>query len=179
MLSPEYVSTIKDQNLLRARIMLKDSLLVDPTFVQFDEMLTYARNMLPDIVAPFDGDMPETDQNKWDVALMNVEMVELVNNFSDVRIRHLKQVVSKVVAVESTKKQEKKAVDRTTHTTPPKDLNVRRQALSKMGAGANRVEKLMRDAERRGNRWSLAQVEDMERAARQILNAIKEYKENK
>jgi len=43
MVSPEFNSAVKTGNLLRVRIMLKDSLIVDPTFAQFNEMLAYAR----------------------------------------------------------------------------------------------------------------------------------------
>jgi len=94
MLSPEFNSAIQNGNLLRVRIMLKDSLIVDPTFVQFNEMFAYARQTLPTILVPFDNGDLEDDCSKWDKDLMNMELVEIVNNFSEARIDHLKKVIS-------------------------------------------------------------------------------------
>ena len=55
MVSPEFKAVISKKNLLRVRIMLKDSFVVDPTFVQLDEMLSYAKNNLPGLLVPYDG----------------------------------------------------------------------------------------------------------------------------
>ena len=54
MVSPEFKAVISKKNLLRVRIMLKDSFVVDPTFVQLDEMLSYAKNNLPGLLVPYD-----------------------------------------------------------------------------------------------------------------------------
>lgn len=60
MLSPDYITAIKSGALLRARIMLKDSLIVDPTFAQFNEMLAYTRREMPNLLVPHDGEILET-----------------------------------------------------------------------------------------------------------------------
>ncbi len=44
-LTPEFMTAVRNNNLLRVRIMLKDSLLVDKRFVQFTEMRQYAERM--------------------------------------------------------------------------------------------------------------------------------------
>ena len=88
MVSQEFKASVADKNLLRTRIMLKDSFVVDPTFVQLDEMLSYARGHLPDLFIPFDGECLENDIAKWNRDVMNEELVRLVTNFSEIRINH-------------------------------------------------------------------------------------------
>ena len=81
MISPEFKAAIKGNNLLRTRIMLKDSFVLDPTFAQLDKMLAYARQYLPDLLVPFDKGTLENNTEKWDKAVMNEELVGLVTNF--------------------------------------------------------------------------------------------------
>ena len=97
MVSQEFKASVADKNLLRTRIMLKDSFVVDPTLAQFDEMLSYASGHLPDLFTQFDGEYLENDISKWNRDVMNEELVRLVTNFSKTRIDHLKKVVSKVL----------------------------------------------------------------------------------
>ena len=54
MVSREFKAAVSDKNLLRTRIMLKDSFVVDPTFSQLSEMLSYVRTHLPGIFVSFD-----------------------------------------------------------------------------------------------------------------------------
>ena len=54
MISNEYRSTVNSKNILRTRIMLKDSMILDPTFSQFNEMLAYARQIIPEVIVPFE-----------------------------------------------------------------------------------------------------------------------------
>ena len=74
MVSPEFYSAVKTGNLLRVRIMLKDSLIVDPTFAQFNEMLAYARVEIPELLEPYDKGTLEDNSDKWDKDLMNMEL---------------------------------------------------------------------------------------------------------
>lgn len=101
MVSPEFRATVSEGNLLRTRIMLKDSFVLDPTFAQFEEMLDYAKPYFPDLFDPFDGEILEDDSSKWDEALMNKELVQLISNFSKERVDHLKMVVAKVLEAEA------------------------------------------------------------------------------
>ena len=98
MVSLAFKTVMSNNMILRARIMLKDSLVVDPTFEQFDEMLAYAKGMNSTILVPFDEKILENDISKWNEEQMNRELVELVNNFSSERINHLKDIISKVLA---------------------------------------------------------------------------------
>lgn len=196
MLSPEFNSAIQNGNLLRVRIMLKDSLIVDPTFVQFNEMFTYARQTLPTLLVPFDNGDLEDDCSKWDKHLMNMELVEIVNNFSEARIDHLKKVISIVLAdkirsVKTAKHQQcvqqqpQQPRGRSTHSVqmdnPPRSCSVaeieehRKRALSQLTNSIKNINKVMDDVEKR-EEWMLSDIQELEKEAHQILVAAGNYK---
>lgn len=193
MLSQEFKATVSDKNLLRTRIMLKDSFVVDPTFVQLDEMLSHARVYLPGLFVPFDGECLENDEAKWNDNVMNEELVQLVTNFSETRINHLKKVVSKVLKPEIEKIRRKRIEQSArppilSQFTPPpvsrksspltKQAN-RRKALRVLQNEGGKIQDIMTEVTSRHNTWKPTNVDDMERAAREILRAAKDYKNNR
>lgn len=203
MLSPEFNSAIKNGNLLRVRIMLKDSLIVDPTFGQFNEMFAYARQALPTLLVHFDNGDLEDDCSKWDKDLMNMELVEIVNNFSEARIDHLKKVISIVLAdkIRSAKtaksqqhvqQQPQQTFGRPTYgvqmDNPPRSGSsaeieeqkkvARKQALSRLTNSSKKIESVMTNMQNRG-KWMLSDIQELENAANQILVAAKNYKNNR
>lgn len=188
MISPEFKSTIANKNLLSARIILKNSLLIDPTFDQFEKMLTYAKDRIPNIVVPFDGGTLEDDQLKWNQALMNTELIELVDNFSNTRISHVKKVISKVMKTKIQKSQINRVAAKPYTSFKNASTSVKlseeaplfkRRALQQMLFGGKKITKLMQQAEQNGNGWILSHKEELESAARQILDAIEGYKHNR
>lgn len=74
------------------RIMMKDSLLIDPSFVQFEQMEEAACS-LQGLYEAHDG-RDFQDKNTWDDNYMNKLMVQVVSNFSHERVNHLKEVVN-------------------------------------------------------------------------------------
>lgn len=74
------------------RIMMKDSLLVDPTFHEFDEMENLACNV-SGLYDAHDGREFVHDSSFWNDNYMNKLMVQVVGNFSHERMDHLKKVV--------------------------------------------------------------------------------------
>lgn len=203
MLSPEFTTAIKSGALLRARIMLKDSLIVDPTFALFNEMLAYARRELPNLLVPYDDEILENDRAKWNTDLMNTELVEIVNNFSDVRIDHLKKVIS-VVLADNIKRssmansqmnnQSPRALHggTTSHGTSPNSYPrssspseieeqkkaMRSRALSQLTNSSKKIESVMASVQSRGS-WRLSDIQDLEKYADQILAAARSYKNNR
>ena len=198
MVSPEFKSTISNNNLLRARIMLKDSFVVDPTFDQLNEMLAYAEHMLPDIMVPFDGDILENDSLKWNQEVMNMELVQLVNNFSEIRVNHLKEVISKVMAEEIWKFRSQRIAQSAkhspskysiAHSIETKTLNatptsletksiLKRKALQQLVTEGRKINKVLLEVE--GSKtWKANNIDELERAAKQILKAVQGYKDNR
>lgn len=99
MLSVEYRAAVDSGDLLLAKIMMKDSFLLDPTGALLDEMLCYAQQKHPEIMEAYDGGELESDSEKWNKDVMNLELVELIGNFSKLRIDHLRRVVKKVLTI--------------------------------------------------------------------------------
>jgi hypothetical protein len=77
------------------RLMMKNSLLVDPSFREFNEMSRMAENV-PGLYDAHDGHSFEEDSSAWNDDYMNQTMVQVVGNFSKERLEHLKKVVRKL-----------------------------------------------------------------------------------
>lgn len=92
-LTREFIEAVTQGNLLRVRIMLKDSLLVDTSFEQFKEMLSYAEPRLKDLWVSNDEDDEEFSQSPDE---LNNILVGLVNNFSKRRVTHLMGLIHKI-----------------------------------------------------------------------------------
>ena len=90
-LTDAFYNAVREKDLRSIRIMMKDSLLIDPSFKQFEEMQKAASG-LKGLFVPHDGRELE-GQGGWDKDYMNAEMVRIVNNFSHERVNHLKKVV--------------------------------------------------------------------------------------
>lgn len=168
MVLPEFKEAISNHNLLRARIILKDSLIVDPTFARFDEMLSYAERQSSSIIVPFDGGRLEEDPSKWDQDLMSVELVQLVNNFSKKRVDHLKRVISQVM------------VSNIQPRISEQKRENRKKALGEMASAGRKIKQITIEVSgKKGNRWSKEDIERMEEAAKKIVSSIEQYKNNK
>ena len=87
----EFKQAVLQNNNLKTKIMLKDSLLVDTSFNQFDEMLRYAASKLMEfwVKDEEDDEILSDDPQEFDVILAG-----LVNNFSHKRVNHLKKMIS-------------------------------------------------------------------------------------
>lgn len=90
-ISNDFKEAVEQNKTTRVRIMMKDSLLLDPTGVKFDEMLQYAKNYNPEIMDSHDGEVFK-ECEKWDDDYYDEQMVQVVNNFSTERIDLLKRM---------------------------------------------------------------------------------------
>ena len=186
MISNEYRSTVNSKNILRTRIMLKDSMILDPTFSQFNEMLAYARQIIPEVIVPFDGGVLEEDSTKWSRQVVDTELVQVVNNFSMTRVDHLKKVISLIFADEIKQRNVRKTASNDTmnhHTSSGKSDILKRNERIKALGGIRKaymdMGKVIDAVTLNGNKWSSADVHDMEIALRDMEEKIRKYKENK
>ena len=76
----------------KLRIMMANSLIIDYSFSEFNEMEKLARNV-PDLYNKHNDKMFIEDKSKWNDDYMNRVDAELIFNFSHERIEHLKQVI--------------------------------------------------------------------------------------
>lgn len=197
MISPEFRTAVSERNLLRVKIMLKDSFVIDPTFTQLDEMLTYARTRLPCLFEPFDGGALENDDSKWNETVMNMELVQLINNFSEKRINHLKQVVAKVLKTKIIKiqrernrqSQQKACTSQSFQGADSKSANGKRETTDLKQAArleawneirweADSINRIMEKAKSRRSLGS-KDVDKIESAAKKILKEVQNYRENR
>lgn len=93
-LTQSFYQAVNKKNVRLVRIMMKDSLIVDPSFQQFSEMEKAAEKVM-DIYEPHDGRELEEDRDKWTEEYMDKLMVQVISNFSRERIQNLKAVVRK------------------------------------------------------------------------------------
>ena len=89
----EFMEAVQSGKMMRVRIMLKDSLLVDPTAAQFDEMERCATEKMGNIYTDHDGEVLNFDVSSWNEDYLNQQMVTVVNCFSKERIDLLKSMV--------------------------------------------------------------------------------------
>lgn len=92
-ISQEFMETVDSGKTLRTKIMLKDSMLVDPSLVMFEEMIRYAEDKMPDIYDEHDEEVLKYSVGDWTESYLNAQMVAVVGNFSKERIELLKNVV--------------------------------------------------------------------------------------
>ena len=92
-ISKEFADAVDKGKLMRVRIMLKDSLLLDPSGAQFDEMSRYAEKKMKDLYVEHDDESLNEDESSWTKDYLNEQMVAVVNNFSKKRINLLKRMV--------------------------------------------------------------------------------------
>ena len=95
-----FKNAVAEGNVRKIRIMLKDSLLVDPSFAEFKDM-EKAASGVQGLYEPHDGRGFEENEELWDDAYMDRLMVQVVGNFSHERVDHLKSVVRKLRPVSS------------------------------------------------------------------------------
>lgn len=99
------------------RIMMKNSLLVDPAFNEFTEMENLTQ-IVTGLYDEHDGRKLEKDKSLWDDNYMDKLMVQVVGNFSHERIDHLKEVVRYLRPVTEQKSSSSKTSPRQTSSIP-------------------------------------------------------------
>jgi hypothetical protein len=176
VVSVEFQKVVQEKNVLRTRIILKDSMLVDPTFHQFDEMLRYAKDRIHGIIVAYDGEPLEMNSGKWNEDTMNYELTQLVNNFSERRITHLKEIIShlmrdRIEEIENQNCFHKKK-------TESEKKEIRMSALREISSSGLEIKKIMEDVKQSGA-WNLRKVCKMQQAAEMVVKNAELYKNNK
>ena len=88
-------TAISKNNIIGIRLMLKNSLLVDPTFSEFDYMMHLAKDV-DELYQQHDLRAFEIDSSKWNDDYLAKEMTRLIYNFSRERLDHVKEIVRKL-----------------------------------------------------------------------------------
>lgn len=91
-LTKAFYEAVNTGDVCMVRIMMKDSLLVDPSFAEFREMEKEA-SKIQGLYEQHDGRSFELDKSAWNDDYMSKQRVELISNFSHERLDHLKEVI--------------------------------------------------------------------------------------
>ena len=113
-LTEAFRDAVKNKKVRLVRIMMKDSLLIDRSFHDFDDMASAAKN-LQGLYDKHDGKSFKPE-NEWDIDYMNMLMVEVVLNFSHERIEHIKKVITKLYKDKGASSQDKNATSKAANT---------------------------------------------------------------
>lgn len=111
-LTNAFYEAVKSGNVRRVRIMMKNSLLIDPTFEEFHAMEKAASSMVG-LYDKHDGKEFIEDRNLWDNNYMDKVMVKVISNFSHERLDHLKEVVHYLMPVTKSVPSKQKSINQT------------------------------------------------------------------
>ena len=129
---------------------------------------------------PYDGGDMKKFSSEWDWAALNDELVKLVDNFSEDRIQNLRLMVKKVIGVprneiSDEQRKEKRQDALRKMSTAGKDV---KKVIDRVTVHTSLQNKVAMAGKVISTKWSLTDVADMEKAAKDILNAVKQYKDN-
>ncbi len=94
--SNEFIENVNSGDVSNVRSALLNYIFIDPTFGAFDEALRFAKQKLP-VFEEHDGKTFELDESKWDEDYYGSLCTGLLMNFSQERLKHLRDVAAKVV----------------------------------------------------------------------------------
>ena len=89
-LSETFRKALEQKDIRMVRIIIKDSLVVDPTFTEMEEMLREAARAQLDLYDPHNGEELNRDREQWNKAYMDSQMSALLRNFCRERLDLLK-----------------------------------------------------------------------------------------
>lgn len=91
-ISSEFQNAVKEKNILRIRIMLKDSLLIDRSFSMFKKMLEHTEKQGVKVLMDARDSLERVD-GPWTVEVMNSELTSLVGDFTEEHIQYVKDII--------------------------------------------------------------------------------------
>lgn len=112
-LTNAFYEAVREKKIELLRIMLKNSMLMDKSFAEFNEMKKALGVELENVVfVNFDGAKLEKDSTLWNEDYLNEQMVDLMDNFAYERVEHIQSVISNLYPQIQVKKiEENKKMD--------------------------------------------------------------------
>lgn len=92
VITQEFRQAVQNKDTRMVRIMLKNSLVVDPTFAEFNQMNALAEANIEALYDEHDGELLKSETTAWTKDYMDEQMVQVVYNFSKERINLLKSI---------------------------------------------------------------------------------------
>lgn len=107
----EFKDAVNEKKTRLVRIMLSNSLIIDPTFQEFDELLKYAEDRLGNMYDEHDGETFTNDISQWSKKLIDEQTGKCVYNFSRERIDFLKKICSHIYSDRVEAKEREKFIE--------------------------------------------------------------------
>lgn len=123
-ISPDFKNAVDKKNIRLTRIMLKDSLVIDPTYKEFNALLKYAENNLFNLYDEHDGEKFNNNIASWNKDYLNEQMVNVVYNFSKERISFLRSICKYIYADNLDIKEEKKCIEHCIASNSKKQIGI-------------------------------------------------------
>lgn len=99
MVSEKFKEIVKNGDKLEIKVSLKNRLLFTRDIDSFDEMLGYVRKNDIDIYERHDNkNFPSEDSGEWNENLLDKEINNLVDNFSEERVKNIRKLIQKLVS---------------------------------------------------------------------------------
>lgn len=89
----EFYDALKNNDVVSVRILMKNSLLFDRSFTEFQKMQKEAER-LPNLYEPFNHQELNQDRSQWTKELMDKQLARLMANFCPERIEYVQQIIS-------------------------------------------------------------------------------------
>lgn len=192
-LTPEFISAVSARNLLRVRIMLKDSLLVDKRFYQFKEMRTYAEGRGINFWMEKTEELEIAPKTEWNTEIMNLELTRLVNDFTKERLVYCQSIIEKVYGItpypdqayqQQTAPAQVRPVQQTTvncqnsQTPSARPVSSNGNEYNSILKGASEINRILRDNKSpTGDRtWTYSDINAILDAAKKISAACENIK---
>lgn len=172
-----------NNNVLRIRIMLKDSLLVDKSFHQFAEMCGCAESRGVNVWMEKKEELEILPKTSWDADLMNLELTRLVGDFTKERLRYCQAIIRQVYGIHEVLSQAE-TTSKTVNASSGyyRSVGDSRQASGEPGnnskdykdilSGVTEMSRILKNNKTDDGRiWLYDDIEKIQRAAKQIDKA--------
>lgn len=94
-ISNDFINAIENRNYLRVKLILKNSIIIDPTGETFNKLLDFTIKRIPDLFDNHDGELFKDEPN-WTEDYFNEETVKIIDNFSKERVMLLIAMADKL-----------------------------------------------------------------------------------
>lgn len=95
-ISKELMEAVNNKDVVMARIILKNNMLLDPSFSLYEETSAYVQRSLTDLFDAHDGEAFANDYSSWTKDYLDGLMVDLMSNFSKERVAHIRKVCAHI-----------------------------------------------------------------------------------
>lgn len=96
LITEEFKQAVEERNLLRIRIIMKNSLLIYKSAQQFNEMKDYANRQGINIYMKDGEEFDPLPEKLWDENLLNLELAKLINDFTIKRAKYCLHILCKI-----------------------------------------------------------------------------------